>query len=112
MIRLLSMAMVSGVLLLTAAPIHAGAPQPPDRAQALLNVCKSGTNRGLACDPTAPDCPGSTCEIQFVSKNIAATLTAIYDDFVLDWAASAVPPPAPIGGPGRSPSCSSSRWTA
>lgn len=77
--------------------VYAGAPDPPQRATALLTLCKSGANKGNACDPTdSNSCPGSTCEIQFASKNISATLTVIYDDFVLDWAASAGGPP--VGG--------------
>ena len=85
--RLLTIAIT--LALLSATGVRAGAPTPPNRAKALLNVCKAGQNRGQACDPAADDCPGSTCEIEFVSKNIAAVLTVIYDDFVLDWAASA-----------------------
>lgn len=86
--------------LMTATGVQAGAPDPGTRAQVLLHTCKSGVNKGEACDPTVvDDCPESTCEIAFVSKNITGTLTIIYDDFVLDWAASAEPPPTVIGGP-------------
>ena len=80
--------------------VQAGAPDPGSRAQVLVNTCKGGDNKGQACDPTVQDvCPDSTSEIEFVSKNITGVLTVIYDDFVLDWAASAGPPPVPVGGP-------------
>jgi hypothetical protein len=90
-------AMAITLALLSATGVRAGAPDPPNRAQALLNACKGGPNRGVACDPTADDCPNSTCEIQFVSKNITGILTVIYDDFVIDWAASAGG--SVVGGP-------------
>jgi hypothetical protein len=93
--RLLAIAITSA--LVSATGVHAGAPDPPNRAQALVNVCQGGQNRGQACDPTADDCPNGTCEIEFVSKNITGTLTVIYDDFVLDWAASAGG--SAVGGP-------------
>jgi hypothetical protein len=78
--------------LMTAAGVEAGAPDPAGRAQVLVNTCKSGVNKGQACDPTQDQCPDSTCEIEFVSKSITGILTVIYDDFVLDWEAS-------VGGP-------------
>jgi hypothetical protein len=94
--RLLAIAVISA--LWSATGVYAGAPTPPNRAQAVLNVCRSGTDKGNACDPTDDNaCPGSICEVQFVSKNIAGILTVIYDDFVLDWAASAGG--TPVGGP-------------
>ena len=85
--------------LMTATGVQAGAPDPGSRAQILVNKCKSGVNKDQPCDPTLDECPDSTCEVEFVSKNITAILTVIYDDFVLDWAASAGPPAVPVGGP-------------
>ena len=85
--------------LMAATGVQAGAPDPAGRAQVLVNTCKSGVNKDQPCDPTQDQCPDSTCEIEFVSKNITGILTVIYDDFVLDWAASAIPPPTIVGGP-------------
>jgi hypothetical protein len=85
--------------LLTATGAQAGAPGPETRAQVLSHVCKGGANKDLPCDPTLDQCPEGTCEIDFVSKTITGTLTVIYDDFVLDWEASAGPPPVVVGGP-------------
>jgi hypothetical protein len=102
-------ALVFPLLLATAGPVVAGAPDLPRRRQGLLHVCVGGAKAGqqckgdaqsfscdalTPCDPGSvcdlanqtcnPDCPGGKCELAFSSKPFDATLTAIMDDFVTD----------------------------
>lgn len=70
-----------------AADAHAGAPEPDQRQDDFVHVCRGGINKGDACtlETEAQDCPKSDCILKVVSAPISGTLTVIAHDSVTDW---------------------------
>jgi hypothetical protein len=66
---------------------RAGAPQPDQREEDFVHVCKGGPSKGQPCSIATQDadCPKSQCVLQTVSKTISGTLTIIAHDSVTDW---------------------------
>jgi len=71
----------------SAGPARAGAPQPDTRAGDFVHVCQGGANKGQPCTVAteATDCPKSACVVHTLSKSIKGTLTIIAHDTVTDW---------------------------
>ena len=66
---------------------RAGAPQPDQRREDFVHICKGGPSKGQPCSLATQDtdCPKSQCVLQTVSKTIPGRLTIIAHDSVTDW---------------------------
>jgi hypothetical protein len=75
------------LVLCSAGPARAGAPQPDQRQGDFEHVCKGGPNEDQTCTVAtqAADCPNSECVPQELSKTVKGTLTIIAHDSVTDW---------------------------